>query len=163
MSNSIPYDFGLLGDSTFPTSAPTGLLAGFNPNYSGLMPGATSSSGFDWSQLSGMNPNLLGYLKYTDWNNQQQNSAQSLKERLEVLEPMFQRRAEQQMKYGMMSNLAASFLKDIPAAIKNYAYAGREYDPARIQIASRSQMPDYIPDLRPNMPSRDYFSFARAR
>jgi len=138
-------------------------LAGQNLNYSGLMPGAVSSSGFDWSQLSGMEPNMLGILKYTDWTQQQKSSPQRIKEQLEILEPMFQRRAEQQMKYGMMSNLFGSILKDIPAAIKNYAYAGREYDPALIQIASRSQMPDYIPDLRPTTPSRDYFSFARAR
>jgi hypothetical protein len=138
-------------------------LAGQNLNYSGLMPGSTSSSGFDWSQLKDMDPNMLGVLKYTDWTQQQKSSPQIIKEQLEILEPMFQRRAEQQMKYGMMSNLFGSILKDIPAAIKNYAYAGREYDPALIQIASRSQMPDYIPDLRPNMPSRDYFSFARAR
>jgi len=138
-------------------------LAGQNLNYSGLMPGAGSSSGFDWSQLSGMDPNMLGILKYTDWTQQQKSSPERIKKELEILEPMFQRRAEQQMKYGMMSNLFGSILKDIPAAIKNYAYAGREYDPALIQIASRSQMPDYIPDLRPSMPSRDYFSFARAR
>lgn len=138
-------------------------LAGQNLNYSGLMPGAGSSSGFDWSQLSGMDPNMLGILKYTDWTQQQKSSPERIKKELEILEPMFQRRAEQQMKYGMMSNLFGSILKDIPAAIKNYAYAGREYDPALIQIASRSQMPDYIPDLRPKTPSRDYFSFARAR
>jgi len=138
-------------------------LAGQNLNYSGLMPGAGSSSGFDWSQLSGMDPNMLGILKYTDWTQQQKSSPERIKKELEILEPMFQRRAEQQMKYGMMSNLFGSILKDIPAAIKNYAYAGREYDPALIQIASRSQMPDYIPDLRPTTPSRDYFSFARAR
>ena len=160
MSNSTPYDFGLLGDSTFPTSAPTGLLAGFNPNYSGLMPGAGSSPGFDWGQLSGMDPNMLGFLKYTDWNRQQQNSAQRLKEQFEVLEPIFQRRAEQQMKYGMMSNLFGSILKDIPAAIKNYAYAGREYDPKLIEIAGQSRIPPYIPQV-PTPPARNYFGFVR--
>jgi len=124
------------------------------------MPGAGSSSGFDWSQVSGMDPNMLGYLKYMDFTQQQKNNPQRLKERLEVLEPMFQRRAEQQMKYGMMSNLFGSILKDIPAAIKNYAYAGREYDPARIQIASQSRIPPYIPQV-PTPPARNYFGFVR--
>ena len=135
-------------------------LAGQNLNYSGLMPGAGSSSGFDWSQLSGMDPNELGFLKYIDWTQQQKNNPQRIKEQLEVLEPMFQRRAEQQMKYGMMSNLFGSILKDIPAAIKNYAYAGREYDPALIQIASQPRIPPSIPQV-PTPPARNYFGFVR--
>ena len=70
MSKSTPYNFGLLDTNltnTFPTSAPN-VLAGSNTNYSDLMPAAKSSTGFDWSQLSGMSPDMLGILKYTDWN-----------------------------------------------------------------------------------------------
>ena len=133
-------------------------LAGTNLNYSGLMPGAGSSSGFDWSQLSGMDPNMLGILKYTDWTQQQKSSPERLKKELEILEPMFQHRAEQQMKYGMMSNAFASLLKDVPAAIKNYAYAGRQYDPMRINIAAQQILPgSSIPNMTVNIPGRNYF------
>jgi hypothetical protein len=80
------------------------------------------------------------------------------KRQVEVFEPMFQRRAEQQMKYGMMSNAFASLLKDVPAAIKNYAYAGRQYDPARINIAAQPILPaSSIPNMTVNIPGRNYF------
>ena len=136
-------------------------LAGFSSAFSPYMQQAQSML-----NLQGLpkEDRLFGTLAASNLATQlMQQDPEYLKRQAEVLEPMFQRRAEQQMKYGMMSNLFGSILKDIPAAIKNYAYAGREYDPALIQIASRSQMPDYIPDLRPKTPSRDYFSFARAR
>jgi hypothetical protein len=160
MSKSAPYNFSLLDKgltNTFPTSAPN-VLAGFNTNYSGLMPGGSSSSGFDWSQVSNMDPNMLGILKYTDWNQQRMNDSQRLKEQLEILEPMFERRAEKQMKYGMLSNAFASLLKDVPAAIKNYAYAGRQYDPARINIAAQPILPgSSMPNMTVNIPGRSYF------
>ena len=157
--NDLTFGVPLTGVSYFGSAPQQKLkLAGQNFNYSGFMPGARSSSGFDWSQVSGMDPNMLGILKYTDWTQQQKSSPQRIKEELEILEPMFQRRAEQQMKYGMLSNAFASLIKDVPAAIKNYAYAGRQYDPARINIAAQPILPaSSIPNMTVNIPGRNYF------
>ena len=122
-------------------------LAGLNSNYSSLIP-------------EGVDPTMAWLFTQSQEEARKRNDPQRIKEQIDILEPMFQRRAEQQMKYGMMSNLFGSILKDIPAAIKNYAYAGREYDPTLIQIAGRSRIPDYIPPV-PTASPRNYFGFVR--
>jgi hypothetical protein len=62
----------------------------------------------------------------------------TLMETLEATEPFYQRRAEKQQQLAMQSNLFASFLKDVPAAISN-AFAQRQrYAPEAIQIAANA-------------------------
>ncbi len=121
-------------------------LAGTNSSYSNFIP-------------EGVDPTTAWLYTQSREEARKRNDPKRIKEQLEILEPMFQRRAEQQMKYGMMSNAFASLLKDVPAAIKNYAYAGRQYDPARINIASQQILPaSSIPNMTVNIPGRSYFS-----
>lgn len=133
-------------------------LAGFNSAFSPYMQQAQSMLNL---QDLPKEDRLFGTLAASNLANQlMQQDPEYLKRQVEVFEPMFQRRAEQQMKYGMMSNLFGSILKDIPAAIKNYAYAGREYDPELIRIASQPRIPPSIPQV-PTPPARNYFGFVR--
>ena len=120
-------------------------LAGTNSNYSDFIP-------------EGVDPTMAWLYTQSQEEARKRNDPQRIKEQLEILEPMFQRRAEQQMKYGMMSNAFASLLKDVPAAIRNYSYAGRQYDPARINIAAQPILPaSSIPNMTVNIPGRNYF------
>jgi hypothetical protein len=120
-------------------------LAGANSNYSDFIP-------------EGVDPTMAWLYTQAQEEARKRNDPQRIKEQLEILEPMFQRRAEQQMKYGMMSNAFASFLTGVPAAIKDYAYAGRQYDPTRINIAAQQILPaSSIPNMTVNIPARNYF------
>jgi hypothetical protein len=131
-------------------------LAGFNPSFSPYFQQAQSMLNL---QDLPKEDKLFGTLAASNLATQlMDQDSENLRRKLEVLEPIFQRRAEQQMKYGMMSNAFASLLKDVPAAIKNYAYAGRQYDPTRINIAAQQILPaSSIPNMTVNIPGRNYF------
>lgn len=144
--NDLTFGVPLKGLSYFGSAPQQKLnLAGANSNYSEFIP-----EGVDTTTAWMVNKSLE--------EARRRNDPQRIKEQLEILEPIFQRRAEQQMKYGMMSNAFASLLKDVPAAIKNYAYAGRQYDPTRINIAAQQILPgSSIPNMTVNIPGRNYF------
>lgn len=93
-------------------------------------------------------------------NQAYQSSPQRIKEQLETMRPFLKEMADYKEKQAITANLFGSILKDIPAAIKNYAYAGREYNPTLIEIAGRSRIPDYIPPV-PTASPRNYFGFVR--
>jgi len=144
--NDLTFGVPLKGLSYFGSAPQQKLnLAGANSNYSDFIP-----EGVDLTTAWMVNKSLE--------EARRRNDPQRIKEQLEILEPMFQRRAEQQMKYGMMSNAFASLLKDVPAAIRNYSYAGRQYDPARINIAAQPILPgSSMPNMTVNVPGRNYF------
>lgn len=144
--NDLTFGVPLKGLSYFGSAPQQKLnLAGTNSNYSDFIP-------------EGVDPTMAWLYTQSQEEARKRNDPQRIKEQLEILEPMFQRRAEQQMKYGMMSNAFASLLKDVPAAIKNYAYAGRQYDPERINIAAQPILPgSSIPNMTVNVPGRNYF------
>jgi len=144
-----------------PSYAPTGLLAGFNSNYSGLMPGGGSSSfgsGFDWNQINKIKDPIAQMYAMQIAENRYQGDPKRLAEAYKELAPFRLQEAKEMQKLGMMSNAFASLLKDVPAAIKNYAYAGRQYDPTRIDIAAQQILPaSSIPNMTVNIPGRNYF------
>jgi hypothetical protein len=79
---------------------------------------------------------------------------QIMMETLEKMEPFYQRRAEKQQQMAMQSNLFASFLKDVPAAISN-AFAQRQrYGPEAVEIAARSMQRQ-----GPQYGGRNYYGF----
>jgi hypothetical protein len=164
MSKSTPYNFSLLDTdltNTFPTSAPRG-LAGFNSNYTGLMPAGSSSSfgsGFNFNEISKLKDPMAQMFAMQIAENRYQNDPKRLAEAYKTIAPFKLQEAKEMQKLGMMSNAFASLLKDVPAAIKNYAYAGRQYDPTRINIAAQQILPaSSIPNMTVNIPGRSYFS-----
>jgi hypothetical protein len=120
-------------------------LAGANSNYSDFIP-------------EGVDPTMAWLYTQAQEEARKRNDPQRIKEQLEILEPVFRDRADAQLRYSMLSNAFASFLKDVPAAIKDYAYAGRQYDPTRINIAAQQILPaSSIPNMTVNIPGRNYF------
>jgi hypothetical protein len=120
-------------------------LAGANSNYSDFIP-------------EGVDPTMAWLYTQAQEEARKRNDPQRIKEQLEILEPVFRDRADAQLRYSMLSNAFASFLKDVPAAIKDYAYAGRQYDPTRINIAAQQILPaSSIPNMTVNIPARNYF------
>jgi hypothetical protein len=164
MSKSTPYNFNLLDTdltNTFPTSASRG-LAGFNSNYTDLMPAGSPSSfdsGFNFNEISKLKDPMAQMFAMQIAENRYQGDPKRLAEAYKAIAPFKLQEAKEMQKLGMMSNAFASLLKDVPAAIKNYAYAGRQYDPTRINIASQQILPaSSIPNMTVNIPGRSYFS-----
>lgn len=81
-------------------------------------------------------------------------------EQIQALSPLLKEMADYKHKQAIEANIAAASINafnKLPDAFARYAYAGREYDPTRIEIAARSRIPTNIPDLRSNVPSKRYF------
>jgi hypothetical protein len=162
MSNSTSYDYGLLDTdltNTFPTFAPTG-LAGFNSNYSGLMPGGSFSSfgsGFDLNQISKLDPGAQ-MLAISAFNNNPKRQAEVIMGLLPELEAYQDRRAEKAQKLGLQSNLWGAAIKsisDLPKTIAESAARVREGRLAGQQaILNQAQRPYNISGF--NMPYTSY-------
>ncbi len=133
MSKSTPYDFGLLGDSTFPTSAPTGMLAGFNSNYSGLMPGGSSSFGlgYDLNQISNLDP-MAQVFAINAYKNDPKRQIEMFKGLLPELEAYQNRQAEKAQKLGLQSNLWGAAIKSIADLPKTIAQGVGQVRDARL-------------------------------
>lgn len=81
-------------------------------------------------------------------------------EEIQALSPLLKEMADYKHKQAIEANFAAASINafnKLPDTFARYAYAGREYDPTRIEIAARSRMPTNIPDLRSNVSSKRYF------
>ena len=160
MSNSTPYDFGLLGDSTFPTSAPTGLLAGFNSNYSGLMPGVGSSgfgTGLDLNQISNLD-SMAQVFAINAYMNNPERQFGMLRRFLPELEAYQDRRAEKAQKLGLQSNLWGAAIKSIADLPKTIAQSAAQVRQGRLAgqqaILDQAQRPYNISGF--NMPYTSY-------
>lgn len=160
MTNSIPYDFDLLGDSTFPTSAPTDMLAGFNSNYSGLMPGGGSSSfgsGFDLNQISNLSPMAQVYA-INSYTNDPKRQSEMVMGLLPELEEFYNRRAEKAQELGLQSNLLTAAIKSITDLPKTIAQSAAQVRQGRLAgqqaILEQQQRPYNISGL--NMPYTSY-------
>ena len=161
MSKSTPYDFGLLGDSAFPTSAPTGMLAGFNSNYSGLMPGGSSSSfgtGLDWNQIS--NLSSMGQFAAINafGNDPIRQIGGIVKGLLPELEAMRAREAERAQRLGLNANLvgaALTTITNLPKTISDSAERVRQARLAgQLAILDQKRRPYDISGF--NMPYTSY-------
>lgn len=160
MSNSIPYDFGLLGDSTFPTSAPTNLLAGFNSNYSGLMPGGSFSSfgsGFDLNQISKLDPGAQ-MLAISAFKNDPIRQIEAVKSLWPMYEASQKRQAEYAQRLGLQSNLWGAAIKSIADLPKTIAQSAAQVRQGRLAgqqaILDQAQRPYNISGF--NMPYTSY-------
>ena len=134
MSKSTPYDFGLLGDSTFPTSAPTGMLAGFNSNYSGLMPGGSSSSfgtGLDWNQISNLSP-MGQFAAINAFSTDPKRQIGIVKSLLPEIEAMRAREAERAQRLGLNANLAGAAITTIANLPKTISDSAERVRQARL-------------------------------
>jgi len=162
MSESTPYNFGLLDTdltNTFPTYAPRG-LAGFNSNYSGLMPGGSSSSfgtGLDWNQISNLSPMGQAFAVNAYMNDPERQFGTFMRY-LPQLEKVFDRRAEKAQQLGLQSNLWGAAIKsisDLPKTIAESAARVREGRLAGQQaILNQAQRPYNISGF--NMPYTSY-------
>lgn len=71
-------------------------------------------------------------------NQMMYNDPEMMRKQLELQDEFAWKRAQRQQQLGMQSNIVASFLKDVPAAISN-AFAQRQrYTPEKIEIAART-------------------------
>jgi len=150
MSNSTSYDYGLLDTdltNTFPTFAPTG-LAGSNSNYSGLMPGGSSSSfgtGLDWNQISNLSPMGQAFA-INSYMNDPERQFGTFMRYLPELEKIFDRRAEKAQRLGLQSNLWGAAIKsiaDLPKTIAESAARVREGRLAGEQTILKQQQRPY--------------------
>lgn len=103
---------------------------------------------FDFSSVE--DPTVRGLLQYQDYQQRVQNDPLRIQQQLQMLEPYFQRQAERQMRYGLISNIAGSMLKDVPAAFGRAQQARFAYDPQRFSALRRAGQPVDIPN-------RNYF------
>ena len=148
MSKSTPYDFGLLGDSTFPTSAPTGMLAGFNSNYSGLMPGGSSSSfgtGLDWNQISNLSP-MGQFAAINAFGNDPIRQIEAVKSLWPMYEASQKRQAEYAQRLGLNANLvgaALTTITNLPKTISDSAERVRQARLAGEQTILKEQQRPY--------------------
>jgi hypothetical protein len=69
---------------------------------------------------------------------------------ISMYEPIFQKRGETAMKYGLIANAAGSMLKDVPAAFGRAQQAQFAYDQERFDALRRLGTPAQIPN-------RNYF------
>jgi hypothetical protein len=117
-------------------------LAGSNSNYADLMKAAfEKAQGIIGPMTEGLPEDqkyMAPFLTFGLGRDILASDPQVVLQTLEGMEPFFQRRAEKQQQLAMESNVFASFLKDVPAAISN-AFAQRQrYAPEAIQIAANA-------------------------
>jgi len=117
-------------------------LAGLNSSYADRMKAAfEQAQGVIGPMTEGLPENqkyMAPFMAFGLGRDILASDPQVMMQTLERMEPFFQRRAEKQQQLAMQSNLFASFLKDVPAAISN-AFAQRQrYAPEAIQIAANA-------------------------
>jgi len=67
---------------------------------------------------------------------------------ISMYEPIFQKRGEAAMKYGIIGNAVGSLLKDVPAAFGRAQQAKFAYDPERFEALRRLGTPPAVPVTR---------------
>jgi len=123
-------------------------IAGASPTYSDYMKQAFSMLGLeDLPKDQRLFGTFAASNLATQLMNQDPAYHQSL---ISMYEPIFQKRGETAMKYGLIANAAGSMLKDVPAAFGRAQQAQFAYDQERFDALRRLGTPAQIPN-------RNYF------
>ena len=123
-------------------------IAGASPTYSDYMKQAFSMLGLeDLPKDQRLFGTFAASNLATQLMNQDPAYHQSL---ISMYEPIFQKRGETAMKYGLIANAAGSMLKDVPAAFGRAQQAQFAYDQERFDALRRLGTPV-------NFPNRNYF------
>lgn len=125
-------------------------LAGFNSNFSPYFQQAREL--FDFQNIPEKD-RLLATALTGNLATQLMNQDPAYHQRLiSMYEPIFQKRGETAMKYGIIGNAVGSLLKDVPAAFSRAQQAKFAYDPERFEALRR-------PLVRsPGIPISRYFT-----
>tara|TARA_B100000073_G_scaffold334358_1_gene326830 strand:+ start:184 stop:834 length:651 start_codon:yes stop_codon:yes gene_type:complete len=106
--------FDGFGGAEVPPEAPQ-----LPPNPSGQQPGNANQN-----NPYGMSPDLYGILQ---WTKDQKETTAEFKEKLNAFEDFAQRRAQQQQKFGLQSNLVGFALKELPRMLTEPARRRNRY------------------------------------
>ena len=125
-------------------------LAGFNSNFAPYFQRAQEL--VDFKNMPEKD-RLFGTLAVSNLATQLMNQDPAYHQRLiSMYEPIFQKRGETAMKYGIIGNAVGSLLKDVPAAFSRAQQAKFAYDPERFESLRR-------PLVRsPGIPTSRYFT-----
>lgn len=121
-------------------------LAGFSSAFSPYMQQAQSM--LNLKDLP-KEDRLFGTFAASNLATQLMNQDPAYQQRLiSMYEPIFQKRGETAMKYGIIGNAVGSLLKDVPAAFGRAQQAKFAYDPERFEALRRLGTPTAVPVTR---------------